>query len=165
MRRTLILAAAIAFLTTFTQPAAPQDLASQIVGVWKAVSNSIQEVATGKRDYPFGKKPDGYVVYTKGGRVVSAIFGDNRSKPAGLLTDADRVALFNTLSAVSGTYKVEDTTLSVTYDGSWLQSWTGATHKRKIAIAGNTLTITSEPFRNMETGQQIFFELVLERVE
>ena len=47
-------------------PAQSQDLASQIVGVWKYVSVNNKEVATGKMTYPLGEKPNGYIVYTKG---------------------------------------------------------------------------------------------------
>jgi len=159
MRRTLILAAAIAFLTTFTQPAATQDLASQIVGVWKIVSNHSTEVATGKVNYPFGQNPVGYIVFTKGGREIFTLVGDNRSKPAGAVpTDAERAALFKTLSAGSGSYKVEGNTLIITFDSSWNQNWTGTTQKRKISISGNKLTIIA-------SGQETIFENVLERVE
>jgi hypothetical protein len=91
-------------------PAQAQDLASQIVGVWKYVSVNNKEVATGKMTYPLGEKPNGYIVYTKGGRVIFTVVGDKRPQPAGSgATDAERVGLFNTLSAGSGTYKIEVT--------------------------------------------------------
>jgi lipocalin-like protein len=66
-------------------PAQSQDLASQIVGVWKYVSVNNKEVATGKMTYPLGEKPNGYIVYTKGGRVIFTVVGDNRPQPAVLV--------------------------------------------------------------------------------
>jgi hypothetical protein len=72
--------------------------------------------------------------------------------------------LFNTLSAGSGTYKIEGNTGMVTYDSSWHQLWTGTTQKRTYAISGNKLTITSAPTK-LADGKEVIFEVVLERVE
>ena len=72
--------------------------------------------------------------------------------------------MFNTLSAGSGTYKIEGNTGMVTYDSSWHQLWTGTTQKRTYAISGNKLTITSAPTK-LADGNEVTFEVVLERVE
>ena len=157
--------AASALALTFTSPAFADDLASQIVGVWKFVSNYNKVVATGKVSHPFGEKPAGYIVYTKGGRVVFSVVGGDRQKPAGAsATDEERVKLFNSLATGSGTYKVEGNTLVVTYDSSWNQMWTGTTQKRTVAISGNKLTMTSAPGKDI-AGQEVIFENVLEKVE
>jgi hypothetical protein len=79
------------------------------------------------------------------------------------VTDADRANLFTTLSAGSGTYKVEGNTLTATYDTSWHELWTGTTQKRKIEISGNKLTSGAEPTTS-GSGAQIIFVQVLERV-
>jgi Lipocalin-like domain len=145
--------------------ASAEDPAAQIIGVWKLISNSNRELATGKVNYPFGQNPVGYIVYTKGGHVVFSLAASDRAKPAAAnATDAERVALYNTLAAGSGIYKVDGNTLVVTYDTSWLQTWTGTTQKRKIAFSGNKLTVTSEPTK-LSDGQEIVFEVVYERVE
>jgi hypothetical protein len=157
-----VMTAALGFASAC--PAQSQDLASQIVGVWKYVSVNNKEVATGKMAYPLGEKPIGYIVYTKGGRVIFTVVGDKRPQPAGSATDAERVSLFNTLSAGSGTYKIEGNTGMVTYDSSWHQLWTGTTQKRTYAISGNKLTITSAPTK-LADGNEVTFEVVLERVE
>ena len=133
--------------------------------MWKVISNSNKELATGKVNYPLGQNPAGYVVYTKGGHIIFSLIAGDRAKPAGAsATDAERVALYNTLAAGSGTYKVDGNTLTVTYDTSWLQTWTGTTQKRKIAFSGNKLTVTSEPTKLSE-GQEVVFEVVYERTE
>jgi Lipocalin-like domain len=164
MKRFVTLAAATALSTTFPISVSADDLATQIVGVWKIQSNYNKELATGKMNYPLGEKPAGYVVYTKGGRLIFALVAGDRAKPAASATDAERVALYNTLASGSGSYKVEGDTLTVTYDTSWLQTWTGTTQKRKIAISGNRLTVTSEPTK-LSDGKEVVFENVLERAE
>lgn len=166
MKRTALLAVATAFLVASTTAARAQDLATQIVGVWKFVSNHNKETATGKILKPYGEKPTGYIIYTKGGRVVfSLVAGEGRPKlGASGATDAERAALFSTLAAGSGTYKVEGNAVIVSYDSSWHELWTGTTQKRNIAISGNKLTLTSAPTKNA-AGQEIIFVNVLEKVE
>ena len=165
MKGTLISAVALAFPLTWAQPAAAQDLASQLVGVWKYTSLSNKEVATGKIDHPFGEKPTGHVIYTKGGHVAFVLAGDNRKVPAGAsATDAERINLFNTIAAGSGTYKVEGNNIIVTYAASWNQTWTGITQTRKFEIVGNKLTVTSAPTKDL-AGQDIVFVVTYERVE
>jgi hypothetical protein len=165
MKHTLISAVALAFLLTGTQPAPTQDLASQLVGVWKYTSQSTKEVATGKINHPFGENPTGHIVYTKGGHAVFVLAGDNRKAPAAAVaTDAERINLFNTIAAASGTYKVEGNTIIVTYAASWNQTWTGITQKRQFEIVGNKLTVTSAPTKDL-AGQDIVFVVTYERVE
>ena len=83
-----------------------QDLASIIVGVWKAISVETKEVVSGKINRPFGDKPEGTWVFTRGGRTSLMLFhGDRKSPAAANATDAERVALFNSMTAYIGTYQ------------------------------------------------------------
>ena len=108
MKLSLVTAISAAFLLVLGQRAPAEDLASSIVGVWKYTGGHIKEVASGKIDYPLGQNPTGQLVYTKGGHIVSVLAGDNRKAPASpAFTDAERITLFNTMAALSGTYKVE----------------------------------------------------------
>jgi hypothetical protein len=166
MTRTLITAATLVSLATLPFPARAEDLASQIVGMWRYVSVTATEVASGKVNKLFGESPKGYLVYTKSGRALYFIVADNRAKPASAaVTDAEAVALFRTMTAGSGTYKVEGKTLTATWDTSAQQTWTGTTQKRYIEIAGNKLTITSDPVKISATGLDVVFANTLERVE
>jgi hypothetical protein len=160
----LSIVAVVFTILAASSPAATQDLGSQLVGVWKYISNVQTETASGRVIKPFGDKVSGYLIYTKGGRVLWAHFGDNRPKPAMPLTDVDRVKLFSTLSAGSGTYKVEGKTVSVTYDTSWHELWTGTTGQRTFEIVDNRLTVSSQPVKNGE-GVETRFVITLERVE
>jgi hypothetical protein len=165
MKHTLISGAALALLLTSAQSVAAQDPATQILGMWKYTNVNYREATTGKITYPYGERPAGHIVYTKGGRFVFSLVGDNRKRPeAAAATDAERLNLFNTLGAGSGIYKVEGKTIHMTYENHSHQLWTGATHKRDILIEGNRLTITSPPSKNL-AGQEIVFEVILERVE
>src|SRR5262245_61195742 len=130
MKRALLFHALAAALgLTFAFPVQSQDFASQIVGVWKVISLYNKETATGKIVNPYGEKPNGYIIYTKGGRIVfTVVAGEGRPKPgAAGATDVERATLFSSLATGSGTYKVDGDAIFVTYDVSWHELWTGTT--------------------------------------
>ena len=165
MSRQLISALATAVVLALAVPAAAQDLASQIVGVWKYTSLTTTEVASGKVTKNFGDKPNGYFVYTKGGRIIFSLVGENRAKPTGAgVTDAEAVALFRTLAAGSGTYKIEGNAITFTYNSSWIESWTGTSQKRKLEIAGNKLTVSAQ-IKIPATGVDAALVTTFEKVE
>jgi len=164
--RQQISAVAAAFFLCFAQTSSAQDLASQIIGAWKWTGHVYKEVATGKTTNVFGEKPSGLQVFTKGGNAVFAVFHDSRKAPAANpATEAERAALFATMAAAISTYKVEGNTLTMTYSGSWNQSWTGTTQKRQIEIVGNKLTLMSAPFKSAQTGQDTVFVVTYERAD
>jgi hypothetical protein len=90
---TLILAA-----VALAVPAYAQDTSSQLVGVWKYVSQFNAEVQSGKVTKNYGDNPSGYIIYIKGGRFTFVLFAEGRQKPALPMKDEDRVKLFNSLA-------------------------------------------------------------------
>jgi lipocalin-like protein len=162
MNRQLI--SALVTAVALAVPAPAQDLASQIVGVWKYTSLTTTDVASGKVTRNFGDKPNGYFVYTKGGRIIFSLVGDNRAKPTGAVTDAEAIALFRTLAAGSGTYKIDGNAVTFTYDSSWLETWTGTSQKRKVEIDGNKLTVSAQ-IKVPATGADAVLVTTFEKVE
>ena len=72
------------------------------------------------------------------------LVADNRAKPTGTPpTDEEKVRLFGTLVAYSGTYVVEGDKATHKVDLSWNQSWTGGDQVRFFKVDGTTLTITT----------------------
>jgi len=166
MKRSLMSLVPLAFAVGLAQPVLAQDLASQLVGVWKMKTFENLEVESKKVLKPFGENPAAYYVFTKGGRFISVTFGSDRKPPAGGgPTDAERIDLFKTMSATSGAYKVQDGKVAITYDGSWIQGWTGKTQVREVTISGTTMTYRSPPQPAGSTGIMIIFTAVLEKVE
>jgi hypothetical protein len=153
------------FLAALPLQVVAEDLSSQIAGVLKYVSVTKTEVASGRVNKPLGENPKGYAVYTKGGRLLFVLVGDNRAKPAGpAVTDAEAVGLFKTSSFGSGTYKVEGKTVIMTFDTSGSERLTGTTQKRYVEITGNKLTVTSDPVKGAG-GIDVVYTNILERVE
>ena len=97
---------------------------------------------------PYGEKPSGHFIFTRGGYFAWNYFADGRKAPAGpVATEAERIALFNTTASGSGTWRVEGTTVSFKYTTSSNQSWTGTERKAPALVSGKTLTMTSAPFK------------------
>ena len=164
MMRGKIAAAAFLILLTFAGPATAEVAASSIVGVWKMISLTTKEVASGKTDQPYGPRPGGYRIFTRGGHVMSLLVSENRKTPAGrYVNNLDRAELFKSLSAWSGTYKLDGNKIVVVADAAWIPSWPGREYL--VEISGNKLTMTTAPFESWRSGQKVVGIAVLERVE
>jgi hypothetical protein len=164
MLRALIVATTL--LTATTHPAKAQDFATQIVGTWKLKSFDRKELQTGKTSKFYGERPVGYSVYTKGGNFLVYMVAEGRKKPASSdATDAELAALYKTMYAYSGTYKVDGNKLILNLDGSWNEVWTGTQRTQTVQIEGNKLTLTSMPFKGAVTGVDIVVTNVLERLD
>lgn len=168
MNRVTVAIRFLAALASFLlcSAASAEDLAASLVGAWKCKSIVFRDAASGDLSFPFGLHPTCHIVYTKGGLVVWSMMADGRKPPAGgTPTDTERVTLFNSMSAGSGTYRVEGDTFVVDYLSSSNQTWTGQTHRRKLELTGNTLVVTAPPAKNNFTGREVEFLVTYERLE
>ena len=117
---------------------------ASVVGTWKFQSFFREVIATGERQNEFGEKPSGYISYQPDGRMFAMLVGDNRIKPSGAFpTDEEKLKLFGTLIAYSGTYVVDGDKITHKIDVSWNQKWTGTDEVRFYKIEDRTLTITT----------------------
>jgi hypothetical protein len=119
--------------------------AHSIAGVWKLKSYSRRFLDTGEVRSDLA--PHAYILYTPQGFMMSITVEGDRQRPAGaVLTDAERVRLFNSIvSAYSGRYRVEGNKVIHTVDISWNEAWTGTEQVRYFTVAGDELTIETTP--------------------
>ena len=164
MQRAFVSTMALALVLTLGEPAAAQDPASSIVGVWKLTSFARKEVGTDKTVQPYGEHPTGYRIHTRGGHAFYMFFGTDRKAPAGSVTDADRIELFKTMTAAGGTYEVEGNKV-VFHAGVSAAQAIGGTLTYRFVIAGKTLTMTTDPVKSPAGGPENVFVTTYERVE
>ena len=146
--------------------AGAQGLATQITGVWQVTSVVVRDLQTGAVSRTYGEKPAGRVVFTRGGNFTWVFVGDARTAPAGPVpTDAERIVLYNTLSFGTGTYRVDGGTVSLRYDSSWNQSWTGTERKANMEVSDKTLTWKSPPYKSLDDGKDVMAITTLQRLE
>ena len=166
MKRLLISTAAIASGLALALPASAQDLASQIVGVWKLKSFDTVEVDTARATKIYGDDPVGIYVFTRGGHFSVILGNKDRKKAAtGVMTDEDRIHLHKTMAANTGTYKIDGNKMTFTYTFAGNAVWTGTTRVNEVSIAGNVMTQKSPVAISTVTGVKSQFTTVLVRVE
>lgn len=150
-----------------SQWAAAQDVASDIVGVWKAIDITRKETGSGKTEKPYGDKPTAYFIYTKGGNFSWIQVAEVRQKPAGpVASGPERIALFDSMSFGTGTYKVAGNKVVYRYDSSWHQAWTGTERISPLPeINGKRMINTSAPFKHPVSGADAVVVQTFERIE
>ena|SRR5690348_12203640 len=158
----------VAALVLLAGIALPMDARAEpsIVGVWRVKNVETKELISGKIAQPFGDHPTGTFAFTQGGHMLGMQYGSNRQAPAGpKATETERAALFSSMSAYSGTYRVEGKQLIITVEDSSIQSWNGSLRLLNIDIEGSRLTGTSEPFKSLVNGLDVVGIVTWERLE
>jgi len=123
-------------------------------------------VETGQKSEYFGAHPTGFISYGSDCRVQVIMISEKRKVPANLVpTDAERIGLYNGLTAYAGTYSITGGIVSHYIDASWNEAWTGTTQPRQFKIDGKTLQIkTLSGQKSTITGREVVIELVWTKV-
>jgi Lipocalin-like domain len=139
---------------------------NSIVGTWRIQSLVREVIATGERQNEFGEKPGGYISYQPDGRMFVMFVADNRIKPSSASpTDEEKVKLFGTLIAYSGTYVLDRDKVTHKIDVSWNQSWTDDEQVRFYKLEGKMLTITSAINKSPRDGREGRVIVMLRKVQ
>ena len=161
-----ILSLAVLGLVLGAAPAAAQQHCSgPQLGTWKLQSYVSQDVKTGQKSELYGVHPSGFISYGSDCRVSVIMIQDGRKAPANLVpTDAERIDLYNGLTAYAGTYSIKGDIVSHHINASSNQVWTGTTQARRFKIDGKTLRIKTLGQKNPMTGKESISELVWTKV-
>ena len=161
----LVAATALALLLASPVVAADEDVASQMVGVWKRTGLVQKIVATGETSKPDGENPGGMLIFTRGGHFMWIYIADGRKSPASQPpTDDERIYLQKTANSGGGTYKVEGDKVTALYTASTNQVFTGTERATRVQVSGKVLTWTSAPFKTAD-GKEAFAIITFERLE
>jgi len=134
----------------------------ELHGWWRLTSFYMETQGTTERQQPGGARPFGRLVLSPNGQMIAALFSEGRK--AGQ-SDADHLALFRSMVAYTGFYRVEDDKFVTTVDGSWNEEWTGTDQERFYKLDGDRLDIiaawgphpfnpTSPPIRGILSWQR-----------
>jgi hypothetical protein len=138
----------------------------ELYGTWKLVSFTRNILETGQKIDLFGKAPKGFLNYGRDGRMYAILVKDERLKPADMskVTDAQRLDLFNTMSAYAGTFSVDGNKVTHHVDISWNENWTGTAQVRNIKLAGRRLYIETNPQLGGIDGKMVVLVLEWEKL-
>ncbi|MDB5875032.1 MAG: uncharacterized protein JWQ07_4474 [Ramlibacter sp.] len=136
-----------------------------LTGTYRLVSATRTITATGQVEDSFGKNPIGFIQYGNDGRMMVLIVRLQRPRASfGTLTDADKIALFDTMAAYGGTYDFDGKTVIHHIDVSWNGILSGTDQVRSVRADGRRLIYTNRG-RSPTDGQLGVSELVWEKVE
>ena len=146
---------------------ARQDLAAaDLVGTWRLTawrSEGEDGVV-----HPMGEPPEGVLVYTQDGTMITTIGRAGRPPIDGgdLLAGPteQRLDAMTTFIAYSGTFRVDGGDVVHDVTMSLFPNWIGTTQRRHVTFAddGRTLTLSAEPFvlRGRLSTQRLTWERV-----
>ena len=139
----------------------PSFAQQSLAGTYKLVSFSVEVDGQPPREL-LGKSPLGYTVFTPT-RWINLFTGEGRK--FGTSTD-EKAALWDSLIAYSGPYRLEGNKLIIAVDVSWNERFNGTELVRYWALDGKRLSVTTEraPSGRDPTRMQVV-RAVFEKVE
>lgn len=136
-----------------------------VLGTWRLQSYVREVIATRRRYNQFGDQPDGYLGYAPDGRMYAIFVRRERLAPKDVVpTEEEGVQLLGTMVAYAGTFTLGDKKVVHHIDISWNQGWTGTDQTRFFELEGDTLTITTAPYKSYFDGEEGRSVLVWKKV-
>jgi hypothetical protein len=154
---------ALTAMAVQVRPAATQEI---LEGTWKLISSIRTNTATGVTVDNHGPKPQGFITYTRDGRLAVLIVRSDRPKPQDIakITEQERIQLFSSMLAYTGTYKFDGKTIEHQIDLSWNEVWSGTKQIRDVKREGDRLIYTTRPSPSAD-GSMAFTTVTWEKVK
>ena len=113
---------------------------TKLHGCWRLVSFDTELQDSKERIQPWGADPNGYLIFDSDGRMMVLITAKAR-EPGN--TDEKLVALFRTLMAYTGRYRIDGDRFITKIDSSWNEAWNGSEQERFYKLDGDTLDVST----------------------
>jgi hypothetical protein len=147
------------------EPAAEVNDNQRLLGTWKMVSWTVEDLLTGERCDPLGPEPCGYIAYTPDARVTVVVVASRRACPAELVpTSEEKIALYDSMFAYAGTFAFDGKKVVHHIDASWNEAWRGTQQVRFCKLQERMLTYVSAPARSPMTGRDCVHTVLFERI-
>jgi hypothetical protein len=114
------------------------DRDSQLHGCWRLVSFETELQDSKERTQPWGADPSGRLIFGSDGRMMVLVTAKGR-EPGN--TDEKLAALFRTLMAYTGQYRIEGDRFITKIDSCWNEAWNGTEQERFYKLDGDSLEV------------------------
>lgn len=129
------------------------------------VSWKRKAVSSGRITDAMGPDPVGFLSYQPDGRVMAVVVSRERPALKGdIPSDAEKIALFDSMLAYAGTYTFENGRVVHHVDASWNPAWGVGDLIRPFSIDGNKLVISGAPGVDPTTGEEVVYELAFRKI-
>jgi hypothetical protein len=158
-----VCSAILGALLLFWVPTVSLSQDGPVIGTWK-LKTFVREVSGTKERYnQLGDNPNGYIGYSRDGRMYAILVaGDRAKRQVEAQSDAERLQSYKSMIAYGGTVDNEKIVHHV--DISWNGSYTGTQQVRFYKLDGDTLTLRTAPNKSPIDGREGVGILVFERV-
>jgi hypothetical protein len=112
----------------------------ELCGSWRLVSFHTEFQDSRERTQPWGADPRGHLVFTPDGRMMVLVTAKAREPGT---TDGQAAALFRTMMAYTGRYRIEGDRFVTTIDACWNEAWNGSEQQRFFRRDGDTLEVST----------------------
>jgi Lipocalin-like domain len=131
-----------------------------LLGTWTMLSWKKEIIATGQIVDALGPDPVGYITYGTDGRMHAIVLRRDRLAPETLPpTATEKLRLFDSMLAYSGTYTLDDEKVIHHVDVSWNQTFTKTALIRFYNLANSILTITAAPAIDPYSGKEVIHRM------
>ena len=113
---------------------------TKLHGCWRLVSFDTELQDSRERTQPWGADPNGYLMFSPEGRMMALVAAKVR-EPGD--TDEKLAALFRTVMAYTGRYRVDGDRFITRIDSSWNETWNGTEQERFFKLDGSTLEVST----------------------
>jgi Lipocalin-like domain len=111
-----------------------------------------------------GPNPFGYINYAPDGRVMVFVLRGQRQRPSGTVpTSEEKVALFDSMFAYVGTYRVQADRVIHSLDGSWNELWSGTQQTRLLTLEKDHLVYGTPQTVDPMDGELCTYRVEFER--
>ena len=133
-----------------------------IVGSWKVISYDVEFQNSGERRPLLSAQPNGYLIFTPEGRVMSYLEAEGRKVPT---TDDECLEAYWTMVAYTGKYRLEGKKWITNVDGAWNVELVGTEQQRMFELKGNRLSVTTSWVAQRYDSRLTRVRLTFEREE
>ena len=111
---------------------------TELHGSWRLVSFDTELQASKERSQPWGADPNGYISFGADGRMMVLVTAQAREPGT---TDEKLLALFRTMMAYAGRYRIDGDRFITKIDACWNEAWNGSEQERFYKLDGDTLDV------------------------
>ncbi|WCM21834.1 lipocalin-like domain-containing protein [Paraburkholderia bryophila] len=113
---------------------------TKLHGNWRLVSFETERQDSKERTQPWGADPNGYLMFSPDGRMMVLVTAQTREPGH---TDEKVMALFRTVMAYTGRYRIEADRFIVKVDSCWNEAWNGTEQERHYKLDADTLEVST----------------------
>ncbi|AUH52047.1 hypothetical protein CXB49_15075 [Chromobacterium sp. ATCC 53434] len=111
---------------------------TRLHGSWRLVSFEMELQASKARTQPWGADPNGHLIFGADGRMMVLVTAKAREPGS---SDEQQAALFRTVMAYTGRYRLDGDSFIVMVDACWNEAWNGTEQQRFYRLDGDALEV------------------------